>query len=94
MISVAAAKGYYRSSYYASVPGDWLGKCSKLLGLSGEARADDFDRLADNLHLQTGEPLITYIRDGRRVGRDMTFNAASLESRHDVGNPIRSDTSR
>src|SRR4051794_33279171 len=76
MQSAAAAKAYYRSSdYYASVPGDWLGKGAEQLGLSGHARAEDFDSLADNLNPLTGEPLTTFTRDGRRVGLDMTFNS-------------------
>lgn len=81
MVSATVATAYYRNSdYYASVPGDWLGKGSPLLGLSGEAKADDFDKLADNLHPQTGEPLTTYTREGRRVGLDMTFNATKSVS--------------
>ncbi len=81
MTSAAAAKSYYRNSdYYASVPGDWQGKGAKSLGLTGQARAEDFDALADNLHPLTGEPLTTYTRDGRRVGLDMTFNATKSVS--------------
>lgn len=79
--SAAAAKSYYRAAdYFASSPGTWLGKGAEMLGLTGEARAEDFDRLADNLHPQTGEQLTTYSRDGRRVGLDMTFNAVKSVS--------------
>ncbi|WP_420811306.1 relaxase domain-containing protein [Gemmata obscuriglobus] len=68
MTSAAAAKAYYRTSdYFATTPGQWFGKGAELLGLSGPARPEDFDRLADNLHPQTGESLTTYTRDGRRV---------------------------
>lgn len=81
MQSAAAAKAYYRSSdYYATVPGDWLGKGAEMLGLRGTAQAEHFDALADNLHPMTGEPLTTYTRDGRRVGLDMTFNAVKSVS--------------
>ena len=77
MQSAAAAKAYYRSSdYYASVPGDWLSKGAAQLGLSGDARAEDFDSLADNLNPMTGEPLTTYTRDGRprRARHDVQRN--------------------
>jgi len=81
MTSASAAKAYYRASdYYASVPGVWLGEGAEKLGLTGPARPEDFDRLADNLHPQTGERLTTYTRDGRRVGMDMTFNATKSVS--------------
>ncbi len=81
MTSAAAAKSYYRSTdYYASVPGDWLGKGAKLLSLTGDAQVEQFDRLADNLHPLNGEQLTTYTRDGRRVGMDMTFNATKSVS--------------
>ena len=76
MTSSAAAKAYFRSSdYYASTPGEWLGKGAKQLGLTGAAHTEDFDALADNLDPHTGLPLTTYSRDGRRVGLDMTFNS-------------------
>ncbi|MGL4552753.1 MAG: relaxase domain-containing protein, partial [Gemmataceae bacterium] len=76
MTSAASAKAYYRSSdYYASAPGEWLGKGAALLGLEGPARPEQFDALADNLDPRTGLPLTTYTREGRRVGLDVTFNS-------------------
>src|SRR4051812_48280714 len=76
MTSSAAAKAYYRSSdYYATCPGDWLGKGAEMLGLTGNTSPEQFDSLADNLDPRTGQPLTTYTRDGRRVGLDMTFNS-------------------
>ena len=79
--NAAAAKSYFRvSDYHASTPGTWFGKGAAMLGLSGPAKAEDFDRLADNLHPLTGESLTTYTRDGRRVGLDMTFNATKSVS--------------
>ena len=81
MTSAAAAKAYYRAAdYYATSPGEWLGNGAKMLGLNGEARAEDFDLLADNINPLTGESLTTYTRDGRRVGLDMTFNATKSVS--------------
>jgi conjugative relaxase-like TrwC/TraI family protein len=79
--SAAAAKAYYRQSdYYATCPGEWLGEGANSLGLTGPARAEDFDLLADNINPLTGESLTTYTRDGRRVGLDMTFNATKSVS--------------
>ena len=39
-----------------------------MLGLDGAAKAEDFDRLCDNLDPRTGMPLTTYTRDGRGSG--------------------------
>lgn len=76
MSSAAAAKKYYRSSdYYASTPGEWLGKGAALLGLTGTTSPEQFDSLADNLDPRTGTPLTARTVDGRRVGLDMTFNS-------------------
>jgi conjugative relaxase-like TrwC/TraI family protein len=76
MTSPAAAKSYYRSSdYYATTPGEWIGKGAEMLGLTGTTSTEQFDSLADNLDPRTGTPLTTYTRDGRRVGLDMTFNS-------------------
>ena len=87
--NATAAKAYYKAAdYLASTPGTWFGKGAAMLGLSGPARAEDFDHLADNLHPQTGESLTTYTRDGRRVGLDMTFNATkSVSLARDLAGP-------
>ena len=77
MTSSDAAKAYFaKTDYYASCPGDWLGKGAAMLGLDGSSNQMHFWSLADNLHPQTGEPLTTYTRDGRRVGVDFTFNSS------------------
>jgi len=76
LTSSAAAKAYFRQSdYYAATPGEWLGKGAERLGLHGPARAEDFDKLCDNLNPRTGLPLTTYTRDNRRVGMDLTFSS-------------------
>ena len=89
MQSAAAAKAYYRAAdYYATSPGEWLGNGAHALGLTGEARSEDFDLLADNINPLTGESLTTYTRDGRRVGLDMTFNATkSVSIAREVAGP-------
>ena len=44
MQSASAAKAYYRQSdYYASTPGEWLGKGAKMLGLEGATSPEQFD---------------------------------------------------
>lgn len=81
MLSASAAKAYFRAAdYFATTPGEWLGRGAAMLGLKGDTSPDQFDSLADNLHPQTGEQLTTYTRDGRRVGLDMTFNATKSVS--------------
>ena len=59
------AKKYFKEhlaigDYYAegqTVPGQWIGKGAADLGLSGVTTTDEFVRLCDNLHPQTGERL-------------------------------------
>ncbi len=59
------AKKYFKEhlavgDYYAegqTVPGHWIGKGAADLGLSGLTTADEFLRLCDNLHPQTGDRL-------------------------------------
>lgn len=81
MTSSSAAKDYFaKTDYYATCPGDWLGKGASMLGLHGDLNQMHFWSLADNLHPQSGEQLTTYTRDGRRVGLDMTFNATKSVS--------------
>ena len=46
---------YYMESH--SVSGHWFGKGAKELGLTGVTQANEFLRLCDNLHPQTGERL-------------------------------------
>jgi conjugative relaxase-like TrwC/TraI family protein len=76
LTSSSAAKAYFRQAdYYASSPGEWLGKGAEMLGLYGPARAEDFDKLCDNIDPRTDEVLRPYARDGERVGMDFTFNS-------------------
>ena len=76
MKSSAAAKNYFSSTdYYASCPGDWLGKGAEMLGLHGSDNAMHFHSLADNLDPRTGNILRPHAKDGDRVGMDFTFNS-------------------
>jgi conjugative relaxase-like TrwC/TraI family protein len=52
-----------------SVSGKWFGKGAEDLGLTGMTRAEDFLRLCDNLHPQTGERL-TQRQNTTRVDLD------------------------
>ena len=59
------AKKYFKEhlavgDYYAegqSIPGQWFGQGAADLGLSGITTSDEFTRLCENLHPQTGERL-------------------------------------
>ncbi|WP_435008027.1 MobF family relaxase [Tundrisphaera lichenicola] len=76
LTSASAAKAYYRQSdYYATSPGEWLGRGAEMLGLQGPAHADDFDKLCDNIDPRTGELLRPLAREDGRVGMDLTFNS-------------------
>ena len=63
--SLGDAKKYFKEhlsvgDYYAegqSAAGHWVGKGADDLGLHGITTADQFERLCDNLHPQTGERL-------------------------------------
>ena len=76
--SAAGAKRYYAAADYYSegqeLVGLWGGKGASRLGLSGTVDKDSFDRLCDNLHPQTGEPLTARTRTERTVGYDFTFS--------------------
>ena len=72
----AACKNYFQiSDYHAPVVGEWFGRDAERLGLVGDARKEDFDKLLDNLNPETGEHLTKYTRDGRRIALELTFNA-------------------
>ena len=107
------AKKYFKEhlavgDYYAegqTVPGQWIGKGAADLGLSGVTTTDEFVRLCDNLHPQTGERLTlrqktTRIDKGidgeerqaanRRVFYDFTFSPPkSVSIAALVGNDAR-----
>jgi conjugative relaxase-like TrwC/TraI family protein len=76
--SAADAKRYYATADYYSqgqeIVGLWGGKGAALLGLDGTVDKFSFERLCDNLHPQTGEPLTVRTRTERRVGYDFTFS--------------------
>lgn len=77
--SAANAKGYYTAADYYSegqeLVGLWGGKGADRLGLAGTVDRAAFDRLCDNLHPQTGQPLTARTRTDRTVGYDFTFSA-------------------
>src|SRR5580692_5701573 len=76
--SAAGAKRYYATAdYYTEgqeLVGSWGGKGASRLGLSGTVDKNSFERLCDNLHPTTGEPLTVRTRTERTVGYDFTFS--------------------
>ncbi|MEQ8909405.1 MAG: MobF family relaxase [Vicingaceae bacterium] len=76
-------KGYFQQSlskedYYSKdvqISGKWHGKLAAEFGLSGTIQQEDFYRLIDNQHPQTGEQVTERMAANRRVGYDLTFNA-------------------
>src|ERR1700686_150122 len=76
--SASGAKRYYATADYYSegqeIIGSWGGKGASRLGLEGTGDKFSFERLCDNLHPTTGEPLTVRTRTERRVGYDFTFS--------------------
>src|SRR5262245_33879232 len=76
--SASGAKRYYATADYYSegqeIVGLWGGKGASRLGLEGMVDRFSFERLCDNLHPTTGEPLTVRTRAERRVGYDFTFS--------------------
>lgn len=80
--NAVAAKEYYNSSlaygdYYAKdavIQGLWQGKAAKRLGLSETVEGKDFNRLADNRHPLTDEPLTPRTKTDRIVAYDFNFH--------------------
>jgi conjugative relaxase-like TrwC/TraI family protein len=76
--SASGAKRYYATADYYSegqeIIGLWGGKGAERLGLSGTVDKESFERLCDNLHPTTGQPLTVRTRTERTVGYDFTFS--------------------
>lgn len=76
--SIARAKSYFSTAdYYAEgqeLVGVWQGKGAARLGLRGEIRKADWDRLCSNRHPETGKRLTVRDKQERRVGYDFTFD--------------------
>src|SRR5262249_59317788 len=72
-----SAKSYYTTADYYSegqeIIGLWGGKAASMLGLEGTVDKFSFERLCDNLHPKSGDPLTVRTRTERRVGSDFTF---------------------
>jgi len=83
----AAEQNYWKQS--DTVPGEWRGRLAEKFGLAGAVGADEFARLSEGQHPQTGEQLVRHravheykTEDGRtvspvehRAGWDGTFSA-------------------
>src|ERR1035438_10506375 len=73
--SLINAKQYFEEhlcagDYYSEserVLGRWLGNSAELLGLSGRVGQEEFLRLCDNLHPETGERLTQRLKTTRTV---------------------------
>ncbi len=76
--SAKDAKRYYATADYYSegqeIIGSWGGKGASRLGLGGTVDKFSFERLCDNRHPTTGEPLTVRTRSERTVGYDFTFS--------------------
>jgi len=83
----AAEQNYWKQG--DTVPGEWRGRLAEKFGLAGAVGADEFARLSEGQHPQTGQQLVRHravheykTEDGRtvapvehRAGWDATFSA-------------------
>jgi conjugative relaxase-like TrwC/TraI family protein len=83
----AAEQNYWKQG--DTIPGEWRGKLAERFGLAGAVGAEEFTRLSEGQHPQTGEQLVRHravheyqTEDGRtvapvehRAGWDATFSA-------------------
>lgn len=98
-LSVTQAQTYHAKEFTAAeqsywkqgdtIPGEWRGRLAERFGLAGSVGAQEFARLSEGQHPQTGEPLVRHhvvhqykTEDGRtvapvehRAGWDATFSA-------------------
>ena len=81
--SVAGTQKYFeqvltRGDYYLGqeVSGQWHGKGADILGLGKgtEATKEQFSRLLNGQHPETGKNLVQRVRQDRRPGMDLTFS--------------------
>ncbi|WP_259015513.1 MobF family relaxase [Emticicia fluvialis] len=80
--SAAHAKAYFkdelsRSDYYVTdqeLQGVIHGRLAERMGITGQVTKDLFDKLCDNNHPVTGQPLTPRTKDDRTVGYDINFH--------------------
>lgn len=76
--SAASAKAYYsHADYYGEgqeKAGQWFGKTSRMLGLSGQIEQADFNALCDNLDPRSGRQLTARHNNNRTVGYDFNWH--------------------
>lgn len=65
---------YARDDYYSRTSGRWAGRGAEALGLSGDVRKEDFERLLSGQGPH-GNVLIASGPKGHRAGIDLTFSA-------------------
>lgn len=76
------AKSYFsaaleQSDYYVNsqeLQGQFHGRLSERIGLTGPALKETFYALCENVHPQTGKPLTPRTKEHRRIGYDINFH--------------------
>jgi len=69
-----SGQGKSATGYYTEIVGQWGGKTSEQLGLDGDITRDQFYRLTENQHPETGEKLTQRMKSNRTAGWDVTFD--------------------